>query len=93
MAVPFVFLSFFLGNKTGSRAGAGLSGIIIQLSIMMGINGIHLKSFQVTRNNDVDGWYCYLYVPNEIYSGMRETVSSWDQIQKELNEAAIWVQR
>ena len=41
----------------------------------------------------VDGRYCYPYVPDGIYSDLREVVSSRDRIQKELNAAANRIQR
>ena len=41
----------------------------------------------------VDGRYCYPYVPDGIYSDLREVVSSRERIQKELNAAANRIQR
>ncbi len=41
----------------------------------------------------VDGRYCCPYVPEGIYSDLREVVSSRDRIQKELNAAANRIQR
>lgn len=41
----------------------------------------------------IEGRYCYPYVPEGIYSDLREVVSSRERIQKELNAASNRIQR